>query len=139
MPDSVKAEMHRRMAEPGSANEKAPATAMRPPAFARMGRSFRGNLHTHSHRSDGMAAPEQVIAEYRAAGYDFLVLTDHFEARWDWTVTGHPAAARDESFTTLLGAELISTDWDHEEVFWVNAIGLPADFPGPAPGNLTRH
>lgn len=42
--------------------------------------------------------------------------------------------ARDESFTTLLGAELSSADWDDESVFWVNAIGLPADFPPPAAG-----
>jgi histidinol phosphatase-like PHP family hydrolase len=106
---------------------------MRPPAFAAPGRWFRGNLHTHSNRSDGVAAPEEVIAEYRAAGYDFLVLTDHFEARWGWSVTD-TSAARDEAFTTLLGAELSSADWDDEDVFWVNAIGLPADFKGPAPG-----
>ena len=72
---------------------------MRPAAFASSGRWFRGNLHTHSDRSDGMAPAEQVIAAYRSAGYDFLVLTDHFEARWDWTVTD-TSAARDRSFTT---------------------------------------
>ena len=80
-----------------------------------------------------MAPPDQVIAEYRAAGYDFLVLTDHFEARWGWAVVD-TSAARDDSFTTLLGAELSSADWDDEDVFWVNAIGLPADFPPPRPG-----
>src|SRR3712207_809841 len=106
---------------------------MRPPAFASASPWFRGNLHTHSNRSDGVAAPEDVIAAYRAAGYDFVVLTDHFEAHWGWTVTD-TRGARDESFTTLLGAELSSADWDDEDVFWVNAIGLPADFAGPAPG-----
>jgi len=105
---------------------------VRPPAFASPGRWFRGNLHTHSDRSDGTAPPEQVIAEYRAAGYDFLVLTDHFEARWGWFVTD-TSQAHDERFTTLLGAELSSADWDDEDVFWVNAIGLPADFPAPGP------
>jgi hypothetical protein len=105
---------------------------VRPAAFASSGRWYRGNLHAHSDRSDGMASPERVIAEYRAAGYDFLVLTDHFEARWGWTVTD-TTAARDDSFTTLLGAELSSADWDDEGVFWVNAIGLPADFAAPAP------
>jgi hypothetical protein len=105
---------------------------MRPSAFASGGRWFRGNLHAHSDRSDGVAAPEQVIAEYRAAGYDFLVLTDHFEARWGWAVTD-TATARDTDFTTLLGVELSSADWDDEDVFWVNAIGVPADFPAPAP------
>jgi histidinol phosphatase-like PHP family hydrolase len=105
---------------------------MRPPAFASAGRWFRGNLHTHSDRSDGVASPEQVIADYRAAAYDFLVLTDHFEARWGWAVTD-TSFARAEDFTTLLGAELSSADWDDERVFWVNAIGLPADFAPPGP------
>lgn len=106
---------------------------MRPVAFGSAGRWFRGNLHAHSNRSDGIASPEQVIAAYRSAGYDFLVLTDHFEARWGWAVTD-TSAARDRSFTTLLGAELSSADWDDEGVFWVNAIGLPADFAARAPG-----
>jgi PHP domain len=106
---------------------------VRPPAFAAPGRWFRGNLHTHSDRSDGVAPVEEVVAAYRAAGYDFLALTDHFEARWGWKVTD-TSAARDGTFTTLPGAELSSADWDDEDVFWVNAIGLPADFPGPAAG-----
>jgi hypothetical protein len=106
---------------------------MRPAAFAFSGHWFRGNLHTHSDRSDGMASVEEVVAAYRSAGYDFLALTDHFEARWGWTVTD-TSAARDQSFTTLLGAELSSADWDAEDVFWINAIGLPQNFPAPSPG-----
>jgi len=38
---------------------------------------FRGNLHTHTTRSDGSRPPEQVIADYEARGYDFLVISDH--------------------------------------------------------------
>jgi histidinol phosphatase-like PHP family hydrolase len=106
---------------------------MRPAAFEPGGSWFRGNLHAHSDRSDGLASPEQVIAEYRAAGYDFLVLTDHFEERWGWTVTD-TAPLRSPAFTTILGAELSSKDWDDEDVYWVNAIGLPADFSGLAAG-----
>jgi predicted metal-dependent phosphoesterase TrpH len=106
---------------------------MRPPAFDAAGRWYRGNLHTHSDRSDGVAPVEHVCGEYRAAGYDFLVLTDHFEARWGWTVTD-TSALRDSGFTTLPGAELSSADWDDEDVFWVNAIGLPADFAAPREG-----
>lgn len=37
----------------------------------------RGNLHTHSTRSDGNRPPEDVYAWYREHGYQFLVLTDH--------------------------------------------------------------
>jgi histidinol phosphatase-like PHP family hydrolase len=106
---------------------------MRPLAFDSGGRWFRGSLHMHSDRSDGIAPPQQVLEEYRSAGYDFVVLTDHFEARWGWTVTD-TRSARDADFTTLLGAELSSTDWDDEDVFWVNAIGLPVNFAPPGDG-----
>jgi hypothetical protein len=37
---------------------------MRPAAFAAPGRWYRGNLHAHSDRSDGVAPPEEVIAAY---------------------------------------------------------------------------
>lgn len=37
----------------------------------------RGNLHTHSNRSDGDSTPERVAAWYREHGYQFLVLSDH--------------------------------------------------------------
>ena len=72
-----------------------------------------------------------MIDEYRAAGYDFVVLTDHFEERRGWTVTD-TTGVRDAGFTTLLGVELSSADWDDEDVYWVNAIGVPADFAPPA-------
>jgi hypothetical protein len=38
---------------------------------------FRGNLHTHTTNSDGDSPPDVVVAWYRDAGYDFLVVTDH--------------------------------------------------------------
>jgi predicted metal-dependent phosphoesterase TrpH len=40
-------------------------------------RRFKGNLHTHTANSDGDATPDEVVAWYRDAGYDFLALTDH--------------------------------------------------------------
>lgn len=38
---------------------------------------LRGNLHAHTTLSDGQLPPEQVIAAYEQAGYDFLALSDH--------------------------------------------------------------
>src|SRR3972149_4893317 len=38
---------------------------------------LKGNLHTHTHLSDGLFSPEAVIARYRQLGYDFLAITDH--------------------------------------------------------------
>ena len=46
------------------------------------GRFFRGNLHCHSNKSDGLVKPEDVAAAYRDAGYDFIMLSDHF-----WTIS----------------------------------------------------
>jgi hypothetical protein len=50
--------------------------------FTVPGRFFRGNLHTHLTRSDGVLLPNEVCCRYRAHGYDFLALTDHFKGRF---------------------------------------------------------
>ena len=55
--------------------------------FSSPGRFWRGNLHTHSTRSDGHIGPEEVCAFYRAHGYDFLALTDHFLERYEYPIT----------------------------------------------------
>lgn len=46
-------------------------------AFGGPNRLLKGNLHTHTTRSDGLGTPEEVIRKYIAHGYDFLALTDH--------------------------------------------------------------
>jgi len=38
---------------------------------------YRGNMHTHSHWSDGDDYLESIAAWYQKAGYQFLVFTDH--------------------------------------------------------------
>ena len=38
---------------------------------------YKGNLHTHTTKSDGDADPEVVVAWYKQHCYDFLVLSDH--------------------------------------------------------------
>jgi hypothetical protein len=56
------------------------AFAPSPPHFARsftVSHFVRGNLHTHTNRSDGDSTPEDVIRWYQAHGYGFLALTDH--------------------------------------------------------------
>ena len=40
-------------------------------------RWYRGNLHTHSHWSDGNDYLEMIALWYREHGYHFLVFTDH--------------------------------------------------------------
>lgn len=40
-------------------------------------RKYKGNIHTHSTRSDGEYAPEQVVSAYKERGYQFICLSDH--------------------------------------------------------------
>ena len=103
---------------------------MRPSAFTAPGRFWRGNLHTHSTRSDGVLSPEEVCRRYRAEGYDFLAITDHFIG-----IYGYPMVDtrpfRTEGFTTLIGAELHSGAQANGELWHILAVGLPDDFAPP--------
>jgi len=91
------------------------------------GRCWRGNRHTHSTLSDGVLPPEEVCRRYKAEGYDFIALTDHFVGAF-----GYPIAdtipMRDEAFTTILGAELHSGAMENGELWHILAVGLPTDF-----------
>jgi predicted metal-dependent phosphoesterase TrpH len=103
-------------------------------AFTAPGRFFRGNLHTHSLRSDGVLSPEEVCRRYRAEGYDFLALTDHFVGFFDYPIVD-TTAFRTSDFTTILGAELHSGTMENGELWHILAVGLPFDFaPSKSPG-----
>lgn len=100
-------------------------------AFTAPGRFWRGNLHTHSTRSDGVLDPEEVCRRYRREGYDFLALTDHFVGQYGYPIVD-TVPFRTNSFTTILGAELHSGAMANGELWHILAVGLPADF---APSN----
>jgi hypothetical protein len=100
--------------------------------FSVPGQFFRGNLHTHTDRSDGMLSTEQVIDTYRDAGYDFLAITDHFLAKYDWPLVD-TRRFRSERFTTLLGAELHAPRTEMSDIWHFVAVGLPLDFAPAAP------
>ena len=40
-------------------------------------RPFKGDMHLHTNRSDGADEPFAAACAYRAAGYDFIAVTDH--------------------------------------------------------------
>jgi len=107
---------------------------MRPPhahrPFSSPGRFWRGNLHIHSHLSDGALSPEHVVEAYKRAGYDFLQLSDHFLERFGWPIAD-TRAFRSNSFTTLIGAELHAMGTEEGELWHIVAAGLPLDFPAP--------
>ncbi len=97
------------------------------------GRFWRGNLHTHSDQSDGALSPADVALRYRAAGYDFLAITDHFRARYGFPLTD-TRPLRTPGFTTLLGAELHAPRTELSSEWHIIAVGLPLGFPPPGPG-----
>lgn len=103
------------------------------PPFSSPGRFWRGNLHTHSHLSDGALEPEQVVEAYKRAGYAFLQLSEHFLERFSWPIAD-TRVFRSNSFTTLIGAELHAMGTEVGELWHILAAGLPLDFPAPKAG-----
>lgn len=103
--------------------------------FDKPGRFYRGNLHTHSTRSDGRRTPEEVVNDYRSRGYDFLSLTDHFVPASRFrpdepgfiTISDTRPFDRDD-FVTILGAELHGPAMENGEQWHIVAVGLPLDF-----------
>jgi hypothetical protein len=95
--------------------------------FNQPGQFWRGNLHTHSSRSDGALPPEEVSRRYKAMGYDFYCLSDHFLQKYDFPITD-TTDHRDENFTTLIGAELHAGALANGEMWHILANGLPPDF-----------
>jgi len=97
--------------------------------FQKPGRFFRGNLHTHSTRSDGKLPPEAVCRWYQESGYDFIALSDHFLDVFDWPITD-TRPYRSESFTTIISAEVHTLQHRMElgHRWHILAVGLPLDF-----------
>lgn len=95
--------------------------------FDKPGRFWRGNIHAHSTKSDGKLTPSEVVAAYRAHGYDFIALTDHFMAKFGWPIVD-TSSFRDESFTTIAGAELHAGETSVGEPWHFVSVGLPLDF-----------
>ena len=100
-------------------------------AFTAPGRFLKGNIHTHTNRSDGRLPPDEVVARYRAAGYDFLSITDHFLPSYGFPITD---AGPVDGLTLILGAELHAPRTEMSELWHLVAVGLPADFAPTSEG-----
>ena len=96
--------------------------------FSLPGRFWRGNLHTHSNLSDGALEPKAVVDAYKGAGYDFMMLSEHFIGHFDWPIAD-TRPFRSNSFTTILGSELHAPETSAGELWHIVGAGLPLDFP----------
>lgn len=104
---------------------------MRNLPFAHPGRFWKGNLHCHSNITDGALSPAEVCDVYASHGYDFISLTDHFLATYDFPLVDTRPFRR-PGFTTLLGAELHHGQIENGPIWHILANGLPLDFAPPS-------
>ena len=104
--------------------------------FTAPGRFWRGNLHTHSNRSDGVPEPAEDCRRYRDEGYDFIALTDHFVGLWDYPIAD-TTLFRSKEITTLLGAELHSGAQSNGAFWHILAVGPSLDLARPDVPNFT--
>ncbi|MBM3519400.1 MAG: phosphotransferase [Alphaproteobacteria bacterium] len=100
--------------------------------FSAPGRFWRGNLHTHSTLSDGALEPGVVVEAYKNAGYDFMMLSEHFISDFDWPIAD-TRPFRSNNFTTIIGSELHAPETSSGELWHIVAAGLPLDFPAAGP------
>jgi len=94
--------------------------------FSFPGRLLKGNLHTHTKRSDGTLSPEETVAWFRDRGrYDFVVLTDH-------RVLAETDALCSEGFTVVPGVELHPGKNELGHAHHIVCVGVtgPAELPG---------
>ena len=101
--------------------------------FDQPGRFWRGNLHTHSNQSDGALPTADVVTAYKNAGYDFLMLSEHFVNHFNFPIND-TRGFRGNDFTTLIGAELHAPETSAGELWHIVAAGLPLDFKPPHEG-----
>ena len=68
-------------------------------------RPYKGEMHCHSNRSDGVCEPFELMTAYLGAGYDFATLTDHHKYAPSVEVREKMAAATN-IFTVIKGEEV---------------------------------
>jgi hypothetical protein len=105
----------------------AAATSL-PTAQAPAPRWYRGNIHTHTINSDGDSPPYDVVAWYKRAGYQFLVITDH-----NTFTDPAPFDTNPNDNFLLVGGEEITND----KVVHVNAIGISRIIPKQTGDSVT--
>ena len=86
-------------------------------------RWYKGNLHTHTLKSDGDASPIKVARWYGRHGYDFLTLTDHDRL----TLVEHLHSKGGPTIPLLIpGEEVLVRSPEIDTEVHINAIGISA-------------
>ena len=78
---------------------------------------FKGNLHTHTKLSDGVAEPQESIKYYKEKEYDFLAITDHRKLYEGFEEPG---------FLLLSGIEFDVNDYTEKRKAW-HIVGIGMD------------
>jgi len=87
--------------------------------FDKPGSWLKGNLHTHTTRSDGAKSPVDAVQWYADNGYDFVVLTDHRRAP-----EKEDLASPRAGFLVIPGTELDFVDRETKLAHHVVCIGV---------------
>ena len=102
--------------------------------FNNKGEFFKGNLHGHSNKSDGMLTPEDVCHAYIENGYNFISITDHFLEMFNYPIT--LPKLKIKNFTVIPGAEFHTSKMGNGELWHVLALGLKDKFIPPNQPNF---
>jgi len=83
-------------------------------------RPYKGDTHLHTNCSDGWESPMDTVCAYRAAGYDFVAITDH--GRYYPSVDTRAALAPlTERFHVMLGEEVHPKGGSYFHIISLNA------------------
>ena len=84
---------------------------------------YKGNIHTHTNKSDGDEDPIKVTEWYKEHGYDFLVLTDHNHR----TILDHGNTPETKGTPLMIPGEEVTLNFQKDDVpvpIHINGIGI---------------
>ena len=90
---------------------------IRQSAFIGEATLLKGGLHTHTTRSDGEGAPDEVMRRHAAMGYSFLAITDH-------RIYNHTNFAPETNLLIVPGVEVDRKIGDHDGVYCFHTVCL---------------
>jgi len=104
-------------------------TAVEPPMSA-----YHGDIHNHTSYSDGSGTPAQALATGRAAGFDFMAITDHSysidDTQWANTLSAVEAATENGTFVAIRGFEFTQGAEGHANVYNTVRHAVRTNVPG---------